>query len=558
MQTEKRKILIMEKDRENLNILFSILENQYEIITAEDEKAGLNLLEEYCEELSLILLSVSMPVSNEIEFLKKVQGDRLFSNIPIITITAGSETDIKLTCLDLLDLGVADHVRNTYDAELIRKRIQNVIRLKESSTTLKAVERDGLTGLYTEQAFFHYARQLMRFNSGKEMKLIVAKIKDFELLNSIHGMKKMDELVCYLASAYDERVKSGLLAKRGRDSFVSLVCDKNTLDHQELVDTVNKILERAPITGAKVKYGIYENIDKNLSIATMSDYASMAAETVMDNYDCDYAYYTKEMAQKRIYDQMIENSFADALDHQEFVVYYQPQIDIVTEKVIGAEALVRWKKSDGSMVYPGKFIPVYEKDGLIRKLDEYVFRKVCLMQKRMIEQSKKWVAISVNLSRSSALYENVAEQYIKIAKENKVPAASISLEITESAAVYSKRIKKKTEQLVKAGFALHVDDFGSGYSSLASLTELSFSTLKIDKSLIDHICEDRGKTLVEQVIMLSKVLNMKVIAEGVETKEQLEELRKMKCDEVQGFYYAQPMPENEFVEYVEKNRQRQK
>ena len=141
MQTEKRKILIMEKDRENLNILFSILENQYEIITAEDEKAGLNLLEEYCEELSLILLSVSMPVSNEIEFLKKVQGGRLFSNIPIITITAGSETDIKLTCLDLLDLGVADHVRNTYDAELIRKRIQNVIRLKESSTTFCCVQR---------------------------------------------------------------------------------------------------------------------------------------------------------------------------------------------------------------------------------------------------------------------------------------------------------------------------------------------------------------------------------------------------------------------------------
>ena len=208
---------------------------------------------------------------------------------------------------------------------------------------------------------------------------------------------------------------------------------------------------------------------------------------------------------------------------------------------------------DGSLVSPGDFIPVYEKDGLIERLDEYVFRKVCHLQKSKINEDKELLPISVNLSRSSILHEDVAERYIKIVQENEVPFSCVPLELTESAAIYGDRINETTEQLINAGFKLHVDDFGSGYSSLVTLNQLPFSTLKIDKSLIDHVCEKKGKTLVEQVIMLSKLLNMQVLAEGVETKEQLEELRKMKCDEVQGFYYARPMPENEFIEYINRD-----
>ena len=253
---------------------------------------------------------------------------------------------------------------------------------------------------------------------------------------------------------------------------------------------------------------------------------------------------------------MIENGFEDALINQEFVVYYQPKVDIVSEKVIGAEALVRWKKADGTMVSPGEFIPVYERDGQIEKLDEYVFQKVCQLQKRKIREWKEFLPISVNLSRCSILREGIAERYINIAKENEIPFSCVPLELTESAAIYGERIRKTTEELVNSGFELHMDDFGSGYSSMISLNQLPFSTLKIDKSLIDHVCEEKGKTLVEQIIMLSKLLNMKVVAEGVETKEQVEELKKMKCDEIQGFYYAKPMPEEEFVEYMKHNHLR--
>ena len=305
--------------------------------------------------------------------------------------------------------------------------MRNGIRLEESSLTLAAVEHDALTGLYTEQAFSHYANQMMKFKPDLKMHLIEAKIKDFKLINTIYGTKKADELLRYLAATYSEGLKNGMVARRGSSSFVCMFYEGGELDHKRITEIVENVMKKSPITGVKIKYGIYEDVDKSLSVSTICDYASIAAETVMENYDCDLAYYTEKMAQKRSYEQMIENSFEDALHDQEFVVYYQPKVDSVTEKVIGAEALVRWKKADGSVVSPGDFIPVYEKDGLIERLDEYVFRK-------------------------------------------------------------------------------------------------------------------------------AKLLNMQVLAEGVETKDQLEELRKMKCDEVQGFYYARPMPEDEFVAYVNMER----
>lgn len=160
------------------------------------------------------------------------------------------------------------------------------------------------------------------------------------------------------------------------------------------------------------------------------------------------------------------------------------------------------------------------------------------------------IPISINLSRYSALQDDIVENYIKIINKHNIPYSCVPIELTESAAIYGEKIKETSHLLVENGFSLHIDDFGSGYSSLTSLNQFPFSTLKIDKSLIDHVCEQKGKTLVEQVIVLSKLLNMKVVAEGVETKEQLDEIKKMNCDEVQGFYFARPMSEEDFDAFL--------
>ena len=548
---EKRKILIVENDEFNLKSLISLLADRYEIITACDGKIGLRLLEENYKDLALVLMNIQIPVLSGFDFLRKVQEDPFLSLIPIIVMTASDAPKTEVVCLNL---GAADYIRKPYHAELIKKRLENVIRLRESSVSLREIEKDSLTGLYTEQAFFHYSRRIMQFRSDKKMHVIIGRIKDFELIISIYGRKKANELLCYMASIYNKKFKYGLLAKKGKASFLCLLSDDYKLDHQRMDNVINEFTENAPIKGIRIKYGIYKNIDKNLPITTICDYASMAAETVMEDYNHDYAYYTDELAQKRIYNQMIENCFTDALKNKEFMIYYQPKIDVITKKVIGAEALVRWQRTDGSMISPENFIPIYEKNGQIQKLDAYIFGQVCRLQKRILDESKKLLSVSVNLSRSSILCEEIVEQYTKIVRENDIPITCVPLEITESASVYGQKVVKVAERLLQSGFKLHIDDFGSGYSSMESLSRLPFSVLKIDKSLIDHICETRVEILVNHIIKLSKDLNMRVLAEGVETKEQLDILRKIKCDEIQGFYYARPMPEVEFVEYVRRKR----
>lgn len=407
---EKRKILIVENDEFNLKSLISLLADRYEIITACDGKIGLRLLEENYKDLALVLMNIQIPVLSGFDFLRKVQEDPFLSLIPIIVMTASDAPKTEVVCLNL---GAADYIRKPYHAELIKKRLENVIRLRESSVSLREIEKDSLTGLYTEQAFFHYSRRIMQFRPDKKMHVIIGRIKDFELIISIYGRKKANELLCYMASIYNKKFKYGLLAKKGKASFLCLLSDDYKLDHQRMDNVINEFTENAPIKGIRIKYGIYKNIDKNLPITTICDYASMAAETVMEDYNRDYAYYTDELAQKRIYNQMIENCFTDALKNKEFIIYYQPKIDVITEKVIGAEALVRWQRTDGSMISPENFIPIYEKNGQIQKLDAYIFGQVCRLQKRILDESKKLLSVSVNLSRSSILCEEIVEQYKK-------------------------------------------------------------------------------------------------------------------------------------------------
>lgn len=545
--TGKRKILIIEDNALNREMLCEILKDKYDILTAENGEIGFEILEKNYKALSVILLDMQMPVCDGTEFLKKIGEDTALASIPVIVITASSDEDAELTCLNL---GASDFIRKPYNADIVKGRVDNVIKLKESTLMLAAVEHDELTGLYTKQVFLHYAKMIMKVRADTPMHLVVAKIIDFKLIKHMYGNKKADEVIGYLASVYSNAMGNGLVARKGNNSFVGLFWEDYKTFEQKLKNIIDEVKANAPVKGLRVKYGVYKDIDKGLPVSTICDYASMAEESIADNYDCDMAYYTEEMGRKRINSQMIENAFESALKNHEFVVFYQPKVDIDTEKVVGAEALVRWYKDGTSLISPGEFIPVYERDGLIVKLDEYVFRQVCGLQKRRMDEGEELLPISVNLSRSSALHEDVAKRYIDIIKENGIPFSCVPIELTESAAIYNDRVKTTTEQLTDAGCILHIDDFGAGYSSLISLNQFPFSTLKIDKSLIDDVCQSKGKTLVEQVITLSKLLDMKVVAEGVETKEQLDIIKDLQCDAVQGFYYAKPMPEDEFIEYV--------
>lgn len=540
----KRKILVVEDNELNREILSSFLEEKFDVILAENGEEGLKILGEHYRELSVVLLDICMPVCDGFEFLRRRNKDKLLSTIPVIVMTGSNSKDAEIQCLDL---GAVDFIPKPYNFKIVVGRINSVIKLRESVLTLTAVEHDELTGIYTRQAFFYHAKTLLKAKAEERFHLIVADIRDFKLINSSYGDKIGDEVLCYLAKTYTKMLRDGLVSRYGSDQFVCMIYGDWDLSLETMKKLTEEIAENAPIPNLMIKYGVYEDVDTSLPISVICDRGFMAIRSIRDNYEHGIAYYTEEMNQKQMQDRALENRFESAISNKEFVAYFQPKYDVKIEKIVGAESLVRWINSDGSMVMPGDFIPLYERDGLIVRLDEYIFRHVCEFQRELMEKGQELLPISVNLSRASIHHIGVVDRYVEIVKETGIPLSCVPIELTETATLNNVKIRDFTERLVNAGFALHMDDFGSGYSSLITLSELPFNTLKIDKSLIDCIGQQKGRMVVQQVIILAHGLGMNVIAEGVETAEQVELLREMECDDIQGFYYSRPLPREEFI-----------
>lgn len=240
----------------------------------------------------------------------------------------------------------------------------------------------------------------------------------------------------------------------------------------------------------------------------------------------------------------------NAMQKHELNVYYQPQYDAITSKLVGAEALVRWIKTDGSVIMPGSFIPPLEEDNTILELDWYILREVCAFLKRQREDNIHSVTVAVNFSRRHIYEENFVEQLCTIVSEYDVPYKMIEVEITESAFVdQSEKIAEWIEKIRTAGFRVAIDDFGSGLSSLSFVKDISVDVLKIDKSLLSRNCEDEKERIVlESIFNFAHRLKLTTVAEGVETREQLGFLRTCSCKVIQGFLFAKPMPESDFSE----------
>lgn len=540
----KRKILVVEDNELNREILSSFLEEKFDVILAENGEEGLKILGEHYRELSVVLLDICMPVCDGFEFLRRRNTDKLLSTIPVIVMTGSNSKDAEIQCLDL---GAVDFIPKPYNFKIVMGRINSVIKLRESVLTLTAVEHDELTGIYTRQAFFYHTKTLLKAKAEERFHLIVADIRDFKLINSSYGDKIGDEVLCYLAKTYTKMFRDGLVSRYGSDQFVCMTYGDWDLSLETMKKLTEEIAENAPIPNLMIKYGVYEDVDTSLPISVICDRGFMAIRSIRDNYEHSIAYYTEEMNQKQMQDRALENRFESAISNKEFVAYFQPKYDVKIEKIVGAESLVRWINSDGSMVMPGDFIPLYERDGLIVRLDEYIFRHVCEFQRELMEKGQELLPISVNLSRASIHHIGVVDRYVEIVKETGIPFSCVSIELTETATLNNVKIRDFTERLVNAGFAFHMDDFGSGYSSLITLSELPFNTLKIDKSLVDCIGQQKGRMVVQQVIILAHGLGMNVITEGVETAEQVELLREMECDDIQGFYYSRPLPREEFI-----------
>lgn len=382
--------------------------------------------------------------------------------------------------------------------------------------------------------------------------IICLDIQSFKVINSICGIAKGDEI---LKSIWDvilaglEVSKREFAAHINADHFVIFL---PTFDQEEIAHRLQRytialsiLSEDMDIPLLQPYFGVSSwTPDKRVELSYSE--AVSAKDSIKNIHDKNFAFFDEKVGIQLINQKRIIDEFNTALENEEFKIWYQPKYSPITKELIGAEALVRWKQPDGSYRPPVEFIPLFETNHMIRDLDEYVFKNVCLQIKRWKDENKKIVPISVNISRSSLYFKSVATKYKKFVEECGIDPKFIPIEITESAAVNNNEIKDIADALHNSGFALHMDDFGSGYSSLASLNTMHFETLKLDKSLIDYIGNYGGNRLIMHTISLAKELGMHITAEGVESKEQVTFLKENGCDSIQGFYYSKPVPMEEF------------
>jgi len=400
----------------------------------------------------------------------------------------------------------------------------------------------------------YYSERLKQEN--RKGYIVSLDIRDFKVVNNVCGIKQGDEVLREVNRILGRCISDGYYAHVNGDHFVFFLPVEN---EDAVVTVINDITEA------------FEDLVETYDIPIISPYfgatmwkpgnriqvlfseANTAKHKIKPFKDINYGFYSEADNLEAIEIKKIEDAFYGAIKNKEFEIWFQPKYSPVDKELTGAEALVRWKK-DGKIVPPGKFIPIYERNGMIRELDEYVFTNVCIQQRKWINQLGKCVPVSVNLSRASLSWDGIVDNYKQIAEDVGIPAMIIPIEITESAAISNSDIKDLADRFFDAGFPLHIDDFGAGYSSLATLNLMRFDTLKLDKSLIDYIGEFGGDRLVKHTVALAKDLGLYVTAEGVEEESQLLFLKAVECDNIQGYIYSKPIVLSEFEDILKNDK----
>lgn len=461
----------------------------------------------------------------------------LFTIIPTSILDSKSETvifyqDILVLVITMTISGLAMFFAITY------RRDEKLLRMMAYI--------DPLTNGYNQHAFNTYLT-MHKINYGH---VIAVDINDFKLVNRVCGINKGNETIVRMGQILKECLKDkDALGHIGGDHFVMYFQEVDREKLQERIALITEKLEglteELGVINISPYFGIYE-IKESADPEECYNCANQAKKLVKGNKAKNWAFYDELDFQKAVDDKNIADSFKSAIENNEFEIWYQPKYRGNKSNLVGAEALVRWRKSDGTLVPPYRFIPLFERNGMIVTLDEYVFEKVCRQQKKWEEEGYDMFPVSVNISRASMYFGNIVERYRDIITACGVNPEKVPLEITESAMVNNAQIKGLVEEFRDAGFSLHLDDFGSGYSSLATINLIHFDVLKMDKTLIDFIGNKSGEMLVEYTINLAKGMGMKVTAEGVETEEQLDFLNDLDCDDVQGYYFSKPLPLEEF------------
>lgn len=437
------------------------------------------------------------------------------------------------------------------------KQQEEVAHRTTSELQFRAVH-DMLTGLLNREGFCYATANLLKVNPDEKYAMVLWNIERFKVINDLFGKQTGDAILNIMAARFVIGVSEiGTCARLEADRFVVCI-PREYLDPERLIRVMENSLKELELDYKIVlNMGIYEIDDVTIPVERMCDRANLALQTIKGSYVNRYAFYDDKLRRAMLAEQEIISEMNDALQQHQFLIYLQPVYSLAAGAPISAEALVRWKHPIKGIISPGVFIPLFEKNGFIAELDYYVWEEACRYLKHRKELGMPELPISVNVSRRSLYSDNLCAEIVALVRKYGIEPALLKLEITESAYTDNPdQLLKTMTTLQTYGFAVLMDDFGSGYSSLNTLKDIPVDILKIDmKFMEDFETSDRAGNILTSVVRMAKWLNTSVIAEGVETQPQVDFLRSIGCDRIQGYFFSRPLPIPDFERLCEEGCQ---
>ena len=544
----EQNVLIVDDSLINRELLQYILQDRYQVYQAENGAQAIEMIQSRERIYRLMLLDIQMPVMDGFDVLECLGKKKLLKDLPVIVISGDAS---NTAVLHAYELGAVDYFSKPFSPEIVLNRVQNILSL------YKHEYQDALTGGYNRCGFIRRVENVLyNVASSKDYVLMFFDIKNFKATNELFGTDGGDGVLKEFYARINAIFQPEVSGRLDADHFICLA-KRDSID----LDTLPaKLKINVQLNGRSMKLygycGIYNLEEDDVNVSAMIDRAKLAEESILHDHVLPYAFFDDSM--RRGYMDRVEllAEYETALQNEEFKVYYQPVVEAATGNLVSAEALVRWIHPQRGMVSPAVFIPALESSGQISRLDWYVAEHVYKTILRSYRENFPMVPVSVNLSWMDFYDDSLMDDLMDLFQGGSLRRGDMCLEITETsyAALESDRAGI-LEQLRSAGVKILLDDFGSGYSSFGMLKRYDFDVLKLDMTFTRQIeASPKVRTIITGILEMVHHLGIKVVAEGAETREQVDFLQSNDCDYIQGYYFSKPLPEAEFLEYVRQCR----
>ncbi len=544
----------MDDQKINQDLLGTILGNEFDLIYADGGREAIDQVMLHKDMLSAVLLDLVMPEMDGFAVMDVMKADEELARIPILVLTAEKTAE-----LEALGRGASGFIPKPFEShEIILARVRSFVELAEGRRLIHAAECDPRTGLYTKEFFFSYAEQIERFHPDWKMTEFALRINRYRLLGELYGQEFLDIVSRALAQHLIENAKAaqGICARASEDTYY-LFLKRGCVGLEQirrLQQELNTLREHMDL---RLDAGMCDIERSEMDVRRRFSCAEAACAMVHSDHNGELVVYDSVMHEKQLYRQRLINDLPRAVAEHELKVYYQPKYDITKDVPVlsGAEALVRWQHPEFGMIPPGDFIPLFEQNGLIGRVDLYVWEESARQLQKWREQfgTRFPITVSVNVSSMDIHMPGLEEKLNRLVDTYGIRPEELHLELTESAYMEDARLMQEvTDHLRSMGFRIEMDDFGAGYSSLNMLSTLPVDVLKMDMMFVRRLSREdsREYRFIEIVHDIARMLDIPMIAEGVEDAVQLELLKKIGCEYIQGYYFSPPVPAERFEEMM--------